>query len=104
MKRALMVCAAMAGLSLVGASSAEAGGFGFRLNYGGHRHSGYGHSSHYRGYGRSSYYGGYRSYGRSRYHDTSHYDYHPGHYVRHYNHYDYVPGHYDYHRTGHWHR
>ncbi len=38
----------------------------------------------------------------SVWHDTSHYDYHPGEYVRHGNHYDYIPGHWDYHRTGHW--
>jgi hypothetical protein len=56
---------------------------------------------------------GYRSYYQHRvgnvghhydWHNTSHYDYHPGGYQRHYNHYDYVPGHYDYHRTGHWDR
>ncbi len=35
-------------------------------------------------------------------HDTSHYDYHPGGYVRHRNHYHYMPGHYDFHREGHW--
>ena len=37
-------------------------------------------------------------------HDTSHWDYHPPSYVRHYDHYDYVPGHWDFHRTGHWDR
>jgi hypothetical protein len=36
-------------------------------------------------------------------HDTSHWDYHPGHYVAHYDHFDYVPGHFDFHHTGHWH-
>ena len=37
-------------------------------------------------------------------HDTSHFDYHPPSYQRHYNHFDYEPGHYDLHRTGHWDR
>lgn len=45
----------------------------------------------------------YRSNYRPTWHDTSHYDYHPGGYQRHRNHYHYVPGHYDLHRTGHWH-
>jgi hypothetical protein len=29
-------------------------------------------------------------------------DYHPAHFVPHYDHYDYVPGHYDVHYDGHW--
>ena len=45
---------------------------------------------------------------RTRYHydwhDTSHWDYHPGEFVRHGNHYDYIPGHYDWHQEGHWDR
>jgi hypothetical protein len=36
-------------------------------------------------------------------HNTSHWDYHPGGYVAHYDHFDYVPGHYHFHHTGHWH-
>lgn len=43
-------------------------------------------------------------YSRPVYHNTTHYDYHPGGYIRHRNHLHYVPGHYDLHRTGHWHR
>lgn len=35
-------------------------------------------------------------------HDTSHFDYVPGGYVRHNNHYDYVPGRHVWHREGHW--
>jgi hypothetical protein len=55
-------------------------------------------------YRRTSYYhGGGHGHGGHRWHDTSHYDYHPGEYVRHRNHYHYVPGHYDWHQTGHWH-
>jgi hypothetical protein len=59
--------------------------------------------------GRPHYGRGYRThYGRSHHgghydwHDTSHYDYHPGEFVRHRNHYHYIPGHYDWHETGHW--
>jgi hypothetical protein len=66
---------------------------------------GYGGYSAYSGYGG---YGGYRAYyppvrgGHSDWHDTTHYDYHPGGFQPHYNHYDYVPGHYDVHHSGHW--
>jgi hypothetical protein len=48
------------------------------------------------------YYPSYPSRGRHVWHDTSHWDYHPGGFVRHYDHYDYVPGHYDFHDEGHW--
>jgi hypothetical protein len=66
-------------------------------------------------YSRASYpYGGYGGYGSHRayypqtrighgyWHDTTHYDYHPGGFRPHYDHYDYVPGHYDVHHSGHW--
>ncbi len=62
------------------------------------------HRRHYRSYPSRSYHGhggGYHG-GGHVWHDTSHYDYHPGEFVRHRNHYHYVPGHYDYHETGHW--
>ena len=81
-------------------STAEAGRFGISLNFGGHRHhSGYGH----RGYSHRNY--GHRSYGHrghSHWHDTSHWDYHPGGFQRHGNHYHYIPGHYHWHNDGHW--
>jgi len=116
MKRAMLVCAAVGALSLLGASAAEAGGYRIGFNFGGHGNH-YGHGHHYghrnygynrgyqRGYFSGGYYGSPRSshFGRSYYHDTSHYDYHPGTYVPHGNHLHYVPGHYDYHRTGHLH-
>jgi hypothetical protein len=64
-------------------------------------------------YSRASYpyggYGAYRAYypqariGHGHWHDTTHYDYHPGGFQPHYDHYDYVPGHYDVHHSGHWH-
>ncbi len=40
---------------------------------------------------------------RKGWHDTSHYHYHPGEFVRHRDHYHYVPGHYHIHNSGHWH-
>jgi hypothetical protein len=65
--------------------------------YGGSYRSYYGgHGIHHRAYSQ-----GHLDRGHS-WHDTSHYDYHPGGFVRHRNHYHYVPGHYDYHQTGHW--
>ena len=105
MKELLYACVALAAFGSVGTTSAQAGGFSFNFGHGSHHGSGIGihfggHSSGHHG----SHYRSYRSPRRSWYHDTSHYDYHPGRYVRHRDHYDYVPGHYDYHRTGHWHR
>ena len=61
-------------------------------------------------YGHNHGWGGYDGYHGRRgrrgrvWHDTSHYDYHPGGFQRHRNHYHYVPGHYDFHRDGHWDR
>lgn len=72
--------------------------------------SGYGGYGGYGGYYGDSHYGHGHGYGydygrRGRvWHDTSHYDYHPGGFQRHYDHYHYVPGHYDFHRDGHWDR
>ena len=76
-------------------------------HHGGHGHGGHGHGHNHRNrsfYGGANFGGG-GSYYRSgpSWHDTSHYDYHPGGFQRHRNHYHYVPGHYDYHRSGHWH-
>jgi hypothetical protein len=74
-------------------------GPGYHIDFGrSHHHDGY-YGHHRRvAYG---FYGG-DCYRGSRWHDTSHYDYHPGEFVRHRNHYHYVPGHWDYHETGHW--
>jgi hypothetical protein len=36
-------------------------------------------------------------------HDTSHWDYHPGGYISHGSHLHYVPGHFDFHSSGHYH-
>ncbi len=68
--------------------------------------AGHGHRNHFHCWGNNfnSYYGGFTPYSHRHriWHDTSHYDYHPGGFERHRNHYHYVPGHYDFHQTGHW--
>lgn len=69
---------------------------GYRGGYGGYNGYQYGLGNY--GYGHNHGYG----YRPPVWHDTSHYDYHPGGLVPHGNHYHYIPGHYDYHRTGHW--
>jgi len=55
-----------------------------------HYHGGHGHGGHSHG-------------GYPTYHNTSHYDYHPGSFQQHGNHFHYTPGHYDLHQTGHYH-
>jgi hypothetical protein len=109
MKRILLGCAFAVALTFtLGTTATEAGDLRFSFGSGryGHGHGGQGYYS--RGYGglygnnygyRGNY--GYRR-GHSHWHDTSHYDYHPGSFQRHYNHYHYVPGHYDRHYSGHW--
>src|SRR5687768_11113980 len=67
-----------------------------RLSFG----SGYGYNDYYGGH--NHYHGGYSHRPSRAWHDTSHYDYHPGGYTRHRNHYHYQPGHYDFHRSGHY--
>ena len=92
-------------------------GHGHNMHRHGNSHARVIHSgSHYNNYyrpgvsisvGRAGFNFGYSSYpsyyNRPYYHNTTHYDYHPGGVVRHRNHFHYVPGHYDLHRTGHWH-
>ena len=102
--KVMTVCAALvAGGATLAPESASADGwryqpyryYGGRIGTYGHRpYYGYSHRSHYPSYG----------YGRSWYHDTSHWDYHPGYTVWHGDHYDYIPGHYHWHQDGHWHR
>ena len=108
MKRILFAGIALAGLVGFGATTAQAQDY--------HRHGGHGwgtgrtHDYGWQGYGNRGFgYGGHfhgRQGGYYRphydYHDTSHFDYHPGTIRRHFNHYDYVPGHYHFHRQGHW--
>ena len=112
MKR-LMVLIGVLGMFLVlGTFTTPASADGFALHLGGpgyHVDIGRPHYSYYNvGYGgydscyRGGYYSAYGGYGGGVWHDTSHYDYHPGEFVRHRNHYHYVPGHYDFHEDGHW--
>jgi|SRR5690606_37000778 len=103
MKKLIYTSVAVLGLFLVTSGTSEAGGIRFSFG-GGHHH--HGHHGWHRG---PVYNGGYGHHGHGRihryprWHDTSHYDYHPGGWQRHYDHYHYVPGHYDWHQTGHWH-
>ena len=107
----LMVGAAIFGVQAAanaghghGFSGGNSGGYG--QSYGGFSHGGsqYG-GSQYGGMMGPSFGGGYGCQPRPPvWHNTSHYDFHPGQYVQHGNHSHYVPGHYDFHQTGHWDR
>jgi hypothetical protein len=108
MKTLILSCVTFATIALFGSfpSRAEADNFG--LHFAG---PGY-HVDIGRPHSRFMYYGSYYGGGWNNYHryyspqavwhDTSHYDYHPGEFVPHGNHYHYIPGHYDYHEEGHW--
>ena len=106
MSKLLIGCCVLVLTLSLGTGSAQAQGYGggYRSGYGygsgghsGHRH----HHHHHNGSGWG--YGGYGGYAQPRWHDTSHFDYHPTTIVPHRNHVHVVPGHYDYHRSGHWH-
>jgi hypothetical protein len=99
MKRVVLGCLLALGVLAVGASSASAQGFGYSYGYRGHNPYRYG-GNPYGGFGYNQ--GWCPPGGHAHWHDTSHFDYHPGYYQRHRNHFHYVPGHYDYHQTGHW--
>jgi len=124
MRNFSIVLVVVAGLMFAPSAQAQRFSISFGSGYGGQSHYGHNHYNFNGGYYRTptrsnfsyysrgyqpSYYGGYRSsnfgnYNRYPvYHDTSHYDYHPGGFVPHGNHYHYQPGHYDYHQTGHYH-
>ena len=91
MKRALLIIAVLAA-ALAFAAPAEAG-HGCYSGIWNHGHVVHGvHSPYVVGYPAI----------HSTWHDTSHYDWHPGRFVWHGNHFDYIPGHWDYHQTGHW--
>ncbi|NND99419.1 MAG: hypothetical protein HKN47_19035 [Pirellulaceae bacterium] len=106
-----MLAPALAAAFLFAADTTSAQAQGFHMSLGGGSCGGYGGGfyaptrSHF-GYGAAFSSGRYHSfYGHRgpRYHDTSHYDWHPTEIRRHGNHFDVIPGHYDFHRTGHWH-
>jgi hypothetical protein len=111
MRKLLLAVAAITILAAGGAvAQAQHGHWGGHYNYNrGFYGGGYGGAriSFYSGRGLPGvYYGrghhGHHGHGHARWHDTSHYDFHPGGYQRHYDHYDYVPPHYDWHQEGHW--
>ncbi len=94
MRNLIIATIAVAGITLFNTSNVEAGhcrsrGLNFSVNFGGYNNNGWGNNWR-------------RGHNHSTWHNTGHYDYHPGQFTRHNNHYHYTPGHYDYHRTGHW--
>jgi hypothetical protein len=110
-KYVFLIPTVIALMTAFNAKEATAQGFHFRSGGihvdVGHVHHGHSHYGYYgrHSYGRhrrglSDFYGGWG--GHRHWHDTTHLDYHPGHFVPHYDHYDYVPGHYDVHYDGHW--
>jgi hypothetical protein len=103
-----MVALSAVALVAVGSRNASADGFSIQVAGPGYSlysgRSNYPYNTYY-GSRYGSYYGGHGRHfprGGHTWHDTSHWDYHPGGFVRHYDHYDYVPGHWDFHQEGHW--
>ncbi len=96
MRRLLMLAAVLTALATAGATAEAGHGYGWS---GGQWNSGPGCGGNYAP--QIYTYPGYPVHHQT-WHDTSHYDYHPGGLQRHGNHFHYVPGHYDLHRTGHW--
>jgi hypothetical protein len=106
-KPAILLTAALAiGVSVIASTPADAAGFGIYVGGSGYGYSIGAGNGCYGGY-RTAYYPSTAVYGGwdsdHEWHDTSHFDYHPGRFVRHRNHFHYEPGHYDYHETGHLH-
>jgi hypothetical protein len=110
MKGLMLGAVAVSALTLTGFSAAPASARDFAVHVSGrgyHFDIGRSHGHYRHSYGdrhRSSH--GWHGRGHRHrdhvWHDTSHFDYYPGGYVRHYDHYDYVPGHWRFHRDGHW--
>ena len=110
----LAVLATMAFVAIDSNTAQAAHGFrGFGLHFGGrnvHLDIGNPHGNHHGYHHRSNvvyrtsrnYHPGHRARYHYDWHDTSHFDYIPGGYVRHGNHLDYVPGRYVYHQEGHY--
>jgi hypothetical protein len=97
-RAAAAIVVAAATLGFAANAQAQWGGHG-------HFHGGHGHIHSYHGHGHGWHggYGVYRPYYGPTWHDTTHFDYHPGYHWRHGNHFHYEPGHYHLHRSGHWH-
>ena len=97
-----LVIAAIGAAAFIAASfnfnnSASARGFSVHLAGPGY-HVDFGRShAHHGGWGHWDGHHSYYGHGRRVWHDTTHYDYHPGEWVRHGHHYHYIPGHYDLH-------
>jgi hypothetical protein len=110
MKTLTLAIVAFAAIALVAVDAGTAAADGVSVRIGGSGYGCYGDSYYpyntYYGRGYGTRYGWYGNYyprlGRHTWHDTSHYDYHPGEFVRHYDHYHYEPGHWDFHEDGHW--
>jgi len=111
---AALAAMALVGLDTQGAKAAHGFG-GFGLHFGGRnvhldignphgRYSGYGQRRAVAYRSTRTFYPQYQTRAHYDWHDTSHFDYHPGGYVRHGNHFDYRPGHYDWHQEGHYDR
>jgi len=105
MSKAFILIAALCGAGLTQELQAGHGHNHGHHNHGHNHHNhgsgwggGYGNSWGYVSPGYGGYYGSY-----GRYHNTSHWDYHPTTIVPHRGHYHVIPGHYDWHNTGHWH-
>ena len=111
MRTILFTALIATGFAFTGAGSNEAKADNFGLHVSGpgyHFDIGRAHGRNRGHYGRPyrSHYSSWRGRDRHRdhsWHDTSHWDYHPGEFVPHYDQYHYVPGHYDWHEDGHWH-
>lgn len=115
MKRFALTTLGVLGLMVLGSTAADAGGIKVTIGgFSGHGGHG-GHAAHgahgFQG-GHDAIYGGvpsrnWRTAGIhggghfDAYHDTSHYDWVPGHWVWHHGHYDWVPGRYVLHVEGH---
>ena len=90
-----------------GSSSKFSGGFGGSgkfhsgLGHGGHGHGGFGHSHKFHGGGSIS--GPFVPIHKHHWHDTSHYDHHPGRWVWNGFRWVYIPGHLHWHQDGHFH-
>jgi hypothetical protein len=105
MKTLIIATVALAAFAFVGTNAVEAGHghSGISVQFGSgapHFHGFYGQRRQFRNFGL---YGVRSGWSNSWYHQSGHWDYHPGGVVRHRNHFDYIPGHYDWHDTSHWH-
>jgi hypothetical protein len=102
MKRFAIACVAILGLIAVGSTTANAGDFQVRFGgFGGQRgFKSAGPSFHQGSHGHHNNHGHHGHHDIQVFHDTSHYDWVPGHWEFHHGHYDWVPGRYVFHQDG----